>query len=209
VIVPAGREAAVLRHALELPALYHAWSRIYLPAVARAIQAVTGDAAGLKVLDLGCGTGQLKEYFPQADFTGIDCNARYIAYAQKNYGGRFFAGDVLDLCRYVDPSGFDCIILAGILHHIDSARALVLMNILGDTIKPGGRVIAVDHVNTPALGLLNKLLLWCDRGAFFRDAAGYAELFNIFRLCSQEAFAVRMGPVTLCSSLTRYVLQRP
>jgi len=146
---------------------------------------------------------------PQADFTGIDCNPGYIAYAQETFRGRFIVGDAVNLSHYLDASGFDFIILAGLLHHLDSARALVLMNILGDTMKPDGRVIAVDHVNTPALGLLNKLLLWCDRGAFLRDAAGYAELFKIFRLCSQEAFAVRMGPVTLCSSLTRYVLQRP
>jgi SAM-dependent methyltransferase len=195
-------------HLFDLPLFYDIWSRLYLPAVARAVHDVIGDTGGSCMLDLGCGTGRLKAYLPQVAYTGIDLNPRYIAYARRNYNGRFIAGDVLDLGHCLARADFDCILLNGILHHIDFGRAKVLMSRLPGYLRPEGRVIVIDHVTAPGLSLINRLLLYCDRGAFIRDKDSYTELFQTFRVCMHGRVVVRLGPVTICSSFTRYVLQK-
>ena len=47
---------------------------------------------GEKVLDIGCGPGDILEYLPDVKYTGFDLSPEYIEAAKKRFGerGRFF-----------------------------------------------------------------------------------------------------------------------
>ena len=51
---------------------------------------------GEKVLDIGCGPGDILEYLPDVKYTGFDLSPEYIEAAKKRFGnrGRFFCNDV-------------------------------------------------------------------------------------------------------------------
>jgi SAM-dependent methyltransferase len=48
---------------------------------------------GEKVLDIGCGPGDILENLPAVDYLGFDINLKYVEAAQERFGrrGRFFA----------------------------------------------------------------------------------------------------------------------
>src|SRR5260221_14789408 len=51
---------------------------------------------GEKLLDIGCGPGDILEDLPAVDYFGLDINTKYVEVAQKRFGhrGRFFCRDV-------------------------------------------------------------------------------------------------------------------
>jgi SAM-dependent methyltransferase len=60
--------------------------RVYLSEYVRPVP-------GEKVLDIGCGPGEILEYLPAVDYVGFDINPKYVEAVQKRFGGRgrFFA----------------------------------------------------------------------------------------------------------------------
>ncbi len=77
------------RRILSLPAAYRLFSNLVgghrsrTECVTRYIRPRVSD----RVLDCGCGPGDLCEYLPDVDYVGIDIDARYIAEAAE--AGRF------------------------------------------------------------------------------------------------------------------------
>lgn len=49
---------------------------------------------GMKILDIGCGTGEILEYLPAVDYLGVDLSETYIRSAVDPYGerGEFHVG---------------------------------------------------------------------------------------------------------------------
>lgn len=108
--------------------------------------------AGARVLDVGCGTGELElrlaPLFPQASFLGIDVEEPHLDRARERcapYGDRvrFDPGDALALSF---PSGqFDLVISRHVLQVLpDAPRAVAEM---ARVTKPGGRLhlLAEDY----------------------------------------------------------------
>ena len=52
---------------------------------------------GKSYLDVGCGTGFLRDHLKDADYLGVDLNPNYIAAAQHRRGDCFQVGDALHL----------------------------------------------------------------------------------------------------------------
>jgi len=192
------------------PCVYNIWSLIHSQTVADEIAEIINEESHASILDLGCGTGRLRKYFPLPDFTGIDTNKNYIAYAKKKVQGRFIAGDIMDLGKYIGGLQYNYIILCGLLHHLNSFCALNLMADLHTHLQPEGELIyIVDHVYTDEINMLNKILLKPDRGSFVKKEEDYHELFKGFTLLSQKKFNIQIKSMVLWSSLTRFVLQNP
>jgi SAM-dependent methyltransferase len=101
-----------------------------------------------RALDAGCGSGRhtlaLADRFDEV--VGVDLSRPLIdiAIARRRRGHprvRYLAGDLLG---FIDPDGFDLVLSASALHHLDDLDA-ALRHLRG-LVAPGGAVVLVDNV---------------------------------------------------------------
>src|SRR4051794_36463986 len=167
-----------MRTLLRLPAFY----RLFRRAVGgrgrdrfaeEFIRAQPGD----RVLDIGCGPGDILAHLPRVDYVGIDLDANYIRAARKRYGalGEFFHESVEDTVVRA-PGTFDIVLAVGVLHHLDDRGAARLLAVARDALKPGGRLVALDGCFVAEQSPAARLMLRLDRGRFVRAPEEYRRL---------------------------------
>ncbi len=101
----------------------------------------------IRVLDAGCGTGELlaccASVFPQAHFTGIELSPKSLEIAKKNAAHveainiEFYQKDIMDVTA--ELGSFDVIICSGVIHHLSQPEKGV--NCLAKLLEPGGIMI--------------------------------------------------------------------
>ena len=109
-------------------------------------------AAGIRVLDVGCGRGhiihRLAELYPRSRFTGMDLSQEAIAYAREEavrQGLRnleFVVADLSDFDTTAESEGFDCITTFDAVH--DQARPLSVLKGIHRALKPKGVYLMQD-----------------------------------------------------------------
>lgn len=84
---------------------------------------------GQRVLDIGCGTGDLLAAFAPSRGVGIDLSQRAIAEAARRHGGenlRFLEGDASDPALLARAGGpFDVVVLVNVVTLVDDVEALL------------------------------------------------------------------------------------
>ncbi|MGD1906384.1 MAG: class I SAM-dependent methyltransferase [Leptolyngbyaceae cyanobacterium] len=95
---------------------------------------------GERILDLGCGTGQLTAEIAAkgAVVTGIDADAAMVAQAQQHYPEIDFS--VADARTFTLPEPIDAVFSNATLHWVNEAEAAISQ--IWATLKPGGRFAA-------------------------------------------------------------------
>ncbi|MCU0535769.1 MAG: methyltransferase domain-containing protein [Hydrococcus sp. Prado102] len=95
---------------------------------------------GDRILDLGCGTGQLTERIANMGATaiGVDNAPTMIAQAQQNYPDVQF--EIADATNFTFSEPFDAVFSNAVLHWIKPPEAAI--NCIWQVLKPGGRFIA-------------------------------------------------------------------
>jgi SAM-dependent methyltransferase len=134
-------------------------------------------SAGARVLDMGCGPGELIDALPPVDYLGFDLNPRNIEAAERNYGdrGRFFCADV----REAELSGealFDVVLAVGLLHHLDDDGVERLLRLGASVLAEDGRLVTFDGVLVPGQPRLARWLIERDRGCEVRTVEDYLRL---------------------------------
>jgi ubiquinone/menaquinone biosynthesis C-methylase UbiE len=144
-----------------LPALgLRALTRWYDPVVALTTreQVVKGhllDHAalrpGLRVLDLGCGTGTLslmaKQREPGAHVTGVDGDSEILERAQaKAVGGGVEISFVhgLSTALPLQAATYDCVVCSLFLHHLWPEQRLATLREVQRVLRDGGRFLVAD-----------------------------------------------------------------
>ena len=121
-----------------------------------------------RIVDLACGTGELRKYTEPSDYLGLDQNSGYIALAQKRFplkNTRFEVGDILKQGYTDNP---DTIFLISAAHHLaDDQISLLAKNLKQSRIK---RFILVDGYPIGSFALpLAFLDAYLGGGKYFRN----------------------------------------
>jgi len=108
-------------------------------------------AAGSRVLEVGCGTGNLsilaKRLHPAADVTGIDPDPKALARAhRKAQRGRVVVRFDLAYSEQLPfpDAAFDRVLSALMLHHLDSNAKVPALREVCRVLKPGGSLHLAD-----------------------------------------------------------------
>lgn len=168
-----------LRSVLSVPLVYETFQRVAGSHRVRRemVDTYVVPRPGLRVLDIGCGPGDLIAYLPGVEYTGMDLSAPYIESARKRFGhrGRYFVGTVAAL----DPAElgkFDVVIAKSLLHHIDEDEAMALFDSAARVLADGGRLVTLDAAYTPDMSRSARFVVSRDRGQSILDPEGYERL---------------------------------
>jgi SAM-dependent methyltransferase len=106
---------------------------------------------GMRVLDLGCGTGTLavliKRAQPGAEVVGLDVDARILAIARRKIAA---AGVAIELrhgtAEEADlaAGSFDRVLTSLVLHHLTTAEKRAALGALRRALRPGGELHVAD-----------------------------------------------------------------
>jgi len=166
------------RSILAFPAAYRLFSRLiggdYRSVFVNTyLRPRTGD----RILDIGCGTGEILAHLPPVSYLGLDISPRYIAAATVRFGDRatfrcIRAGEA----RVEESGSYDLVMADGVVHHLDDGEARALFRLARAALKPGGRLVTKDGCFEKGQPAVARFLLSRDRGRFVRDRAGYLAL---------------------------------
>lgn len=103
-----------------------------------------------KVLDYGCGTGKLSEYFLPANYHGTDLDEEVLRLARKKYPSHLFHS----LAEFAESKDcFDTIIGLAVIEHLPDPQSF-LAN-LKKRLKPDGRIVLTTP--NPVFGWIHHL----------------------------------------------------
>lgn len=108
-------------------------------------------APGMRVLDVGCGTGTLAlmcaRACPGAEVVGLDGDPEILAIARRKAAAEGLPVDFeLGLAGQfsLPPASFDRVLSSLVLHHIPSAAKPAVMSWIAAVLKPGGELHVAD-----------------------------------------------------------------
>jgi 2-polyprenyl-3-methyl-5-hydroxy-6-metoxy-1,4-benzoquinol methylase len=109
-------------------------------------------ASGIRVLDLGCGSGRimnrLAELYPKSRFRGVDLSQEAIGFAREEASRKALGNiefEVADLSRFdetAEPGGYDLVTTFDAVH--DQAAPLRVLRGIQRTLKPDGVYLMQD-----------------------------------------------------------------
>lgn len=174
----AGSEGRGIRRFLSVPILYSMFQSAVGAHRARVrfVSEHVRPEVGQRVLDIGCGTGELVELLKDQTYVGFDPSPSYIAAARARFGhlGEFEIGSVTDPPPL--PGTFDLAVVVGVLHHLPDESARLLITLARAQLRPNGRLITLDPVFVPHQNPMARALAKGDRGDFVRFPEQYAAL---------------------------------
>lgn len=166
-----------LRDALGLPVLYGAFGVLVGATAARQrfVRDHVRPRPGDRVLDLGCGPGDLAALLPEQHYHGVDSNAAYIEAARAAHPQAAFVCAGIE--HVVPPEQpFDLVLAVGVMHHLDDDTTRHMLALAHRCLKPGGRLVTLDGCYTPGQNRIARRLLDLDRGRFVRTEQAYRQL---------------------------------
>jgi tRNA (cmo5U34)-methyltransferase len=115
-----------------------------------AVAGATESIEGLRILDLGTGTGEtlarVLPRHPGAEVIGLDESAAMLGHARSRLDGfdvDLRVGDLLDPW----PEGpFDLVVSALAVHHLDGPGKAELFKRAAEALRPGGRLVLGDVI---------------------------------------------------------------
>ncbi len=136
--------------------------------------------AGDRILDIGCGPGDVLACLPDVTYIGFDTDPRYVEAASERFGqrGKFFCADVTQVAAEAtfETGSFDIVMANGVLHHLPDAAARDLLRVAARALKPGGRLVTHDGCYVDGQSRVARYLLSRDRGEHVRKEREYVDL---------------------------------
>ncbi|MGH0033413.1 MAG: class I SAM-dependent methyltransferase [Myxococcota bacterium] len=168
------------RAILVSPAMFRLFKRLVFPLRGRMrfMQEHVRPREGDRVLDVGCGLGDVLEDLPPVDYHGFDLSRAYVETARRRYGdrGRFVCAAVSELSLGELEGTCDIVLANGLLHHLGDGDARALLRAASAALRPGGRVVTYDPCYVEGQSRMARRLVSKDRGRHVRSAEGYLRL---------------------------------
>ena len=136
---------------------------------------------GEKVVDIGCGTGDVLEQLPATvRYVGIDISAAYIELARQRFGEQATflvgtAGAFLERGTSV-LDGTDLVVCNGLLHHLGDDEVLEVLQLAATILRPNGRFVALEPTYLQHQPTVSRWIMDQDRGRNIRTDAEWSEL---------------------------------
>ena len=166
---------------LERPGVYQRFQSLIggPAALARFVREFVRPVEGMRLLDVGCGTGQLLEHLPAGvDYTGFDMNAAYIEAGRRRYGdrARFFRARIGEEPPEIANGKFDMMVAVGVLHHLDDGDCAHLLRTAARILGADGVFVSLDGTLHSGQSPLSRLMAKLDRGGKVRSPDAYRRL---------------------------------
>lgn len=172
----------------------------YANAKYRIIIGYLAESGPLRILNAGCGSGELSLLLAAAGHTvvGIDPGSEYIDVARTNAAAAGVSGCAFEVCsieEYPSTQRFDCVVATDVLEHIEDDRRAIRR--LAELVRPGGRIVLTVPAGQWLFGFHDEAL-----GHFRRYSRGSlrqlaAEVLTVQRI---RYFGFTLIPVCLLYS---------
>lgn len=134
---------------------------------------------GERLLDVGCGTGDLTRFVPGSAYVGVDHNSAYLVGRDvvhtSSANPTFINADLNELSS-VNIGKFDIAVAVGVLHHLNDEVATNLVRAVRDKLVGGGRFVTIDPAFHPDQRANERILMALDRGRYVRHPPDYQRL---------------------------------
>lgn len=133
---------------------------------------------GLRILDVGCGTGLCIDRLFSARHSfvvGVDLNVAYTQWARRLYPQVHFIAGSADQLPFSEHS-FDLVILSSVLHHLPDPVSMALFDNLRRVTARSATVLLSEPMWSEDQ-LSNCLVGW-DRGKYVKTKDGWLELVS-------------------------------
>jgi|HubBroStandDraft_6_1064221.scaffolds.fasta_scaffold181736_2 SAM-dependent methyltransferase len=163
------------------PLVYRLWMAPFAEKKFAPIAANNAIGKVRRVLDVGCGPGTNADYFPNAEYLGVDLNERYIRDAEgrqaaSNGKKRFVLADAAKF-SVAPGEKFDFILVNSFLHHVDDSTARSILANLTKLLTEDGHLHCLELVLPDGVSAA-KFMARADRGKFARPLDKWRELFG-------------------------------
>ncbi len=155
------------------------------------------------ILEIGCSTGITASAFqklPGIKYTGIDIDSSVIGYAKKKFRKRpNFDFVCEDLRSFAERQhGYDLVLFAGILHHVDDALGIELLRASTSLVDGQGTLAVIEPLFDASDRGFNRLWLkYLEKGEHVRTNDQMKELFDRAGLHVSSERQVMMGQTSL------------
>lgn len=151
-----------------------------------------------KILDFGCGVGNLvgalRRLMPGVSVDGYDPSPASLEHIPTEVKGPGrFASDLADL-----PGGYDAVIMAGVLHHIQPEKRAGVIAEASSKLRPGGSLVVFEH--NPLNPLTRRAVDTCP---FDKDAILLPAPESVNLMTATGLISVQRGYIVFFPSMFR------
>lgn len=170
-----------IRAMLRNPKIYTAFQRLVGDTKLRTslVDEYLDVTKGARILDAGCGPGNMVPFLMGTDYVGFDPSPQYIAAARERYGdhGTFHVATADEMAAQLDDP-VDRMIAVGVLHHVSNDQVVDILSLARDTLVPGGRLVTVDPAFDDDQRRVARWIIARDRGQAVRTGDELRKLAN-------------------------------
>lgn len=145
---------------------------------------------GEKVVDIGCGTGDVLEHLPaRIRYVGVDISDAYVELARRRFGSRgvFLVGTAGTFLDRADSELMDADLMVcnGLLHHLDDEEVLDVLHLAAKVLRPNARLVCFEPTYVDRQSRLGRWIMGKDRGRNIRTDAQWNEIArSVFAACT-------------------------